>query len=199
MINNEKDFREVLKDVTKVYHDRIESTPLAVSLASGNVYLQKYVDYLWHLYKLHLDLENKAKSFSEWEKWGIVIKDRQRAHLLKKDIDSLDLVPNQYQSYQDFSKNWSFANIVGAMYVLEGSTMGGQILSQRLENIKSKNGQGATNYFKAYEKETMTMWMKYVEFLNEFSNKNNSLKDEIIEGAEQTYGAIERIMLEVGD
>jgi heme oxygenase len=77
--------------------------------------------------------------------------------------------------------------------------MGGQILSQRLENIKSKDGQSATNYFKAYEKETMPMWMKYVEFLNDFSNKNDSLKDEIIEGAEQTYGAIERIMLEVGD
>lgn len=55
---------------------------------------------------------------------------------------------------------------IGAQYVLEGSSLGGQFLSRQIEqNLKIVPGEGGA-YFAAYGSETMMRWKRFRQWAN---------------------------------
>jgi len=79
----------------------------------------------------------------------------------------------------------SDAKILGVCYVMEGSTLGGQMISQHIESkLGLKNGVGY-RYFRSYGPEVGRRWQDFRALLLQQSNPR--IDDEIVASADETF------------
>ena len=107
---------------------------------------------------------------------------RRGAGQLLVDLRSLGM-EELPQLSGDLPRISSHESALGALYVLEGSTLGGKIISKRL-----KEGLGddiPTNFYSSYGPETGRMWKEFVSCLEMPANNNDPL--QTAEAAKQTF------------
>jgi heme oxygenase len=74
---------------------------------------------------------------------------------------------------------------LGSMYVMEGSTLGGQVIAHHLEaNLGLRDGRGYS-YFLSYGPEVGRMWRRFLDVLRDASSPQRD--ERIIAAAEQTF------------
>lgn len=84
------------------------------------------------------------------------------------------------------------AQAFGAMYVLEGSTLGGRMISKMLaKNPALSLPPVALNFFGGYKEETGSMWTAFIEVLNRQKDA-----DTIVHSANQTFYYLKNWMQE---
>lgn len=109
---------------------------------------------------------------------------RKKAHLLLED---LQVVTDTYNNTlcSDIPSITTLEQAFGALYVLEGSTLGGKSITQLL--LKTSMGLQANQlrFFNAYGKETGPMWLSFLAKLNTFTLE--SQQAVIIETANETF------------
>ena len=110
--------------------------------------------------------------------------------LLQQDLQELESFPTVRDEI--FTEN--FTNLPaawGAMYVMEGSTLGGQLI---LKHLKKKLGEDFNSvYFSAYGTHTGTYWKRFMEHLAEVAS-SNQWEDAIIQGAVKTFSLLDMWM-----
>ena len=80
----------------------------------------------------------------------------------------------------------------GALYVLEGSTLGGQhITKMLLKNEALQLGESDLTFFNGYKDETGAKWKSFIAALNRQSGE-----EEIINAAKETFVAFKNWLLE---
>ena len=79
--------------------------------------------------------------------------------------------------------------IFGSLYVIEGSTLGGQVISRHLKQKFELDEANGAAFFSGYGKETGKMWNGFRESITAFA-ENNTNKEEIIAGANETFEKI---------
>ena len=73
---------------------------------------------------------------------------------------------------------------LGALYVIEGSTLGGQIISNMIKKqLPSTGGHGLT-FFDGYGEKTADMWERFKSFIDQEENLEG---DEVIAVANETF------------
>lgn len=174
--------RQRLKELTLPFHTELEKMPIAVMLADGLIEKEKYADYLTKIAAIHQVLEPLIVGMSEWTHYEIDPSQRLRLPLLLADLEALGKTNILIESAV-LDTPWNFATAVGAMYVLEGSTMGGQILSRKLSHILGDDGIACTRYFQAYGENSMKRWGEFCQFLDLFEAANPHSCDQVILGA----------------
>lgn len=174
--------RQRLKELTLPFHTELEKMPVAVTLADGSIEKEKYADYLTKIAAIHQTLEPLIVEMSEWKKYGIDPSQRLRLPLLQADLKALGRTNTLIES-ATLCSPWNFATAVGVMYVLEGSTMGGQILSRKLSHMLGDDGIPCTRYFQAYGENSMKRWGEFCQFLDLFEAANPHSCDQVILGA----------------
>ncbi|WP_034383842.1 biliverdin-producing heme oxygenase [Deinococcus sp. YIM 77859] len=78
---------------------------------------------------------------------------------------------------------------LGALYVLEGSTLGGQVLSRQLQARLALTPKRGLRYFSGYGPQTGAMWLAFGRALRQHVRPGEDLR--VIEGAQQTFAAFE--------
>lgn len=73
----------------------------------------------------------------------------------------------------------------GAMYVQEGSTLGGRHIA-RMISSKLENASCALTFFQGYNEKTEEKWEDFKDFLNR-SFMTESEQEQVIEGAKSTF------------
>ena len=77
--------------------------------------------------------------------------------------------------------------VLGSMYVIEGSTLGGAVIAQAVErNLGLSAGTGCA-YFRSYGRETARMWKSFGAVLLAASSPET---DDLIVGAAKTTFAV---------
>ena len=59
-----------------------------------------------------------------------------------------------------------FAEALGCAYVLEGATLGGQVITRHLRRELNVDYQQGAAFFASYGKEAGPMWQEFISFLN---------------------------------
>ena len=121
--------------------------------------------------------ESLSEKFSE----KLQLEERKKRPLIEQDLKSLDL------DHQKATEELSFSSeneALGAMYVIEGSTLGGNVIAKQLS--KTEEFDDVTfNFFGCYRENTGSMWKNFKEVLDrEVSEKNY---DEVLSGAKKLY------------
>ncbi|WP_282629110.1 biliverdin-producing heme oxygenase [Empedobacter sedimenti] len=174
---------ELLKTSTANYHDEIEGKLASKKLFDGTFTDQ---DYYKMLQVNHLFLEVYEKDIrdllSENDLHNFVQTNLDKLSLIEKDLNELSL------SKLNISKKANLQNraeAIGALYVIEGSMLGGNVIAKTLKKYPDLADQ-KFNYFGHYGENLGQSWKTFVSYINEeFTNEEQ--QKQVLEGAKKAY------------
>lgn len=170
-----------LKKNTQSLHDKVEQNHFMQKLQTKSFSKEDYAILLKIFYTSHLMIEGQLYAFEELE-----MKTRQRLSFLKADLFSLGYdeasLKKTLESDLELNLN-TLSKAYGALYVLEGSRMGGMFLSKMIADVLC---DVPLSYFKGVGSDTVS----YVQHLKDIINeKEDTIIDsnECIQGAKDTF------------
>jgi len=172
-----------LRHETSAQHEAVEANPFNEALGAGTVTAAQAAWFLGKLYGFMQPLEDQLATLAPaldpaWE-----LPARRRAHLIPADLADLlgpaAITPPRCPVLPPLTTP---AQALGVLYVLEGSTLGGQVIARQLE----KAGLGAARrYFTAYGALTGPRWQTTCRLLTEAATPEN--ENEIVASAQRTF------------
>jgi heme oxygenase len=173
---------ERLKIETRPAHDRIER---AVGFERRIATAGSYRQLLSRFYGFHSVWEHAAGPLAPDPAF---FQDRCKTPLLVRDLTQLGLNRDEIMALPrcgDLMPLPAPAAVLGSMYVIEGSTLGGAIIARDVERTLGLNGETGCAYFRSYGRDTARMWKSFGATLLAVSSPDND--DLILETAKATF------------
>jgi heme oxygenase len=175
-------FTDTLKEKTMENHQQLEK--LLVGRMKQIRIKQQYVDLLQLFYTYFEGLEQQIKPFINEFNFPDYSK-RRKADLLETDINSLGATTNALAASEDLPGINNEFDAYGALYVIEGSTLGGKIISAMMaKHLNLADGKGVS-FFTGYGDDTENMWQEFKQTLNRLTGENQD--ERVIEAANHTF------------
>ena len=173
-----------IKEETKTHHQQVEKV-LVQELKN----LKNKDDYARLLERLLLFYKPIEVDLHEVIDDALIpdISERKHTQRILTDLELLEHgLPMEFPKSQLKISSPSYA--LGVLYVIEGSTLGGQVISKMIHNNLYLEGVDATNYFGSYKELNGDMWKK---FGNRISEIENSVEQkELFQGAKDTFDSL---------
>ncbi len=118
---------------------------------------------------------------------------RRKLHLLERDLSRLGMFADAIRALPRIDASSlpdDSAGMTGALYVLEGSTLGGLVIARHLRAALAGTGaEDVCAYYQAYGRDrTGSMWRA---FLNQLSEEvSRASHQEVVAGARQTFSTL---------
>ncbi len=179
-----------LREQTRPQHERLESK---MEVMSDSFTLEHYRDLLGKFYGYYQPLDEKIVAAIDAENLDFDYDSRLKVPKLKEDLKHIDLSENEISNLPicDFTPEIDSAeNVFGCLYVVEGSTLGGQLISRHLANKFDLNSENGSSFFSGYGKETGKRWKEFGSFATEFAEKSEN-NEQIISTAVKTFETLE--------
>ena len=186
-------FLQNLRASTADCHKQLELNSLSLALLSDTVNENVYSTYLARLYSFVKGFEQYI--YPALSLHFLNINHRKKALFIEEDLKALDIVIDKYTLLEEAFFSNTYPDIymaAGALYVLEGSTLGGQIIVKHLQKAMPEGLVNAA-YFSGYQQKTGSMWK---EFLLQLTALPQSTVEEqqIITGAITTFKIIDGLL-----
>jgi heme oxygenase len=151
-----------------------------------------YIAWLTHFLGLYEPLERCLARFSEWSAFGIPLPLSTHSDCLVVDLSALGVdctsVPRAPPSLlPDLA---TFARALGALYVLEGATLGGRMILRGIDERIADKIAGATSFFGGRGEAVGPMWHAFRVGLDGFGCDQPYLQEDVLFGAESAFHAI---------
>jgi len=175
-----------LREQTAEQHQRLEAKlDILARLSSPH----GYKSLLEQFYGFYLPLEIHLGSVMYLAGSLLNFTARRKTPLLEKDLLFLDLSERdlaELPQCQKLPAVESEAQAFGCLYVLEGATLGGQIISKYVaDKLGYERERGAT-FFKSYGAEVRAMWCDFMQALGEYATTHDT-DDEVVAAAVDTF------------
>lgn len=119
--------------------------------------------------------------------WADLVQMRTKTPSLLADLSTHGLNPNHQVLCSSLPPINNEAEMFGAMYVTEGSTLGGRYIARQLEeDLGLSNGHGYS-FFLGYGEHTGRMWREFGSLVNEVCAGD---PDKTINAAKKTFECI---------
>lgn len=170
-----------LKMETAEEHARLEGLVPLMSATLGQV---QYCAVLRRFYGF----------IKSWEVWSEInapeglrpmLAERQRSGLIEADLRYFGDEPPKFD-YASPAEETSRAAFLGAMYVIEGSTLGGQYIARHVEGVFRLMPSQGDSYFRGYGDRTGSMWRQFQDVLEAVPDNDG---DEVIKSARKMFSA----------
>jgi heme oxygenase len=177
-------FFSELRTQTAPQHEALENTSLSRAIVSDALQEAQYVHYLKTMYLFAKPFESSCFSLLG----GVFsnLGERSRTAALESDLRHFGIDPASLLRTGDFNFETpvSVEEAAGAMYVMEGSTLGGRVI---LKNLQNKLGDmpSGTSYFQGYGADTGKKWKLFLDEL--WSYAANCNQQAIYAGAVKTF------------
>lgn len=187
---------ERLKSETAHYHKQVEQNPFAKAIMDSTITIEQYRVYLEKFYGFLKPLEDQAVRLTFWAETGLDIEVRGKAGLLEQDLINLGLSEEQIKEIPQCNDNdlpdiSTPARLFGYLYVIEGSTNGGQIMTKRLSQFLPIEADFGLQYFYAYGSETRTRWSEFMQLLQQ-SIRTSEDEDSVVFTASETFRLLDQ-------
>jgi len=179
-----------LRAQTAPMHREVE-IKLGLPGAIGN--RDEYVVWLARFFGLYEPLESSLADFCYWNDLGLELHARNHCSCLVADLAALDAKPHDLPRADRgvLPELPSFAHALGALYVLEGATLGGRVILRDLEARMGAAISGATRFFGGRGDAVELMWTTFRSAVDGFGQERPELRADVVSGAERTFGSIE--------
>lgn len=173
---------EFLKTNTAHFHNSAEQLFNSNKIFNKTFTVEDYQKLIYHNYQMILHSENEifnllSENFSE----KLQLNNRRKLQLIEKDFLSLGLVSNNDNTELNLNNMYE---ALGALYVIEGSTLGGNVMTKHL--IKTEGfEQLSFHFFGCYQEQTGSMWKNFKDILD--SEVEPSHYEEVLSGAQKLY------------
>lgn len=178
--------QETLKQATRPDHDQLEQLMYVGDIMSGGLTLAQYKQILATNYIVHKNFEHALfNAITPELAQQLELTHREKLSMLEKDMQELNITEPEIEIDEvTFDKN--DAELLGAMYVLEGATLGGSVIVKRLKTNPNFNGL-SLNYYQVYGEQMIPLWKKFCEVLNQ---QPESSFDDAVNGAKKMFDYI---------
>ena len=125
----------LLREKTRASHESLEAHLNRLEQVQDR---SQYTALLSRFFGFVEPFENTIRDRAEWAQVDLDIRPRlQKTRLLAQDLSHLGLNPREQDALprcgpQDLPSLHEFERVIGALYVLEGSTLGGQVICRTL-------------------------------------------------------------------
>lgn len=183
-------FLQNLRSRTAACHYALEQNPFSIALLNNTVSNEDYTIYLKKIYGFVYGFEKNI--FSKLRFFLPDIEQRKKTHLIISDLllqnqnlQDIPLLPDSFfkSRYPKAAAAW------GGMYVLEGSTLGGQFIKRHLQKNLDSGFTGSL-YFTAYGSETGAFWKTFLQHLGDAAQDKGDA-EQIIDSAVETFSAMD--------
>lgn len=183
-----------LKEQTASFHNDIEQNDYARALMGGTMSLDAYRAYLEKFYGFIEPMERKLTERREWSAFEFELAPRLKAPLLEADLRQLGLSDEQLSGLprcEALPDVADFSRALGYLYVIEGSTLGGQLVMRKLQASLQVQPEVNGRYFNSYGEAVREKWKQFRELLVAVADRLGEEK-RIVDGATETFVRLER-------
>jgi heme oxygenase len=110
---------------------------------------------------------------------------RRKANFIQQDLAYLEEARGPFPFATDLPSINNTASAFGALYVLEGSTLGGRHITRMIQQSLPE-AAGGIQFFSGYGEATSTMWKTFQGALNSFA-ADNVTQEIVIAAADETF------------
>jgi heme oxygenase len=175
-----------LRRETRPHHDAVEAQ---LGLFDRPVTLDSYRSLLHKFWGFYKPVEARIDAVADWPTLGLDWDRRRKVPLLERDLADLGVGPVLLDGLEctALPDLQSVPEALGCLYVLEGSTLGGQVITRHLEGLNG--GPFPTAFFSSYGENLGQMWKSFGEFLTSYSAAW-AVDDEIVRSACATFDTL---------
>jgi heme oxygenase len=195
-----------LRAETSDLHSHAESRSLQRDIAKGEVDRAAFAAYLGQLYHVHGALEAALREAAERhpEIATLATPDRMRVPDLDRDLAHYGADPTRIEAgsaatrFIELVEHTSTTNpvaLLGALYVLEGSTNGGRFLAHVLRKSWGVDGEGLS-YLDPYGERQQEQWASFKREMDAAAFDADQ-QDALVAMARHTFEAIAEVSDEV--
>ena len=176
-----------LKAATAEIHARTERLlPSLAALATR----AGYVRCLVLLHEFHAGWEPAIWSTAGVKESGFDRRTRAKLPLIAHDLECLDVVHGDRLSAVPQPILADCATALGALYVLEGATLGGQVIERHAARDVGITPDEGGSYFHGYGARTGDMWRAFGDTLSAWVDRNGQAPS-IVQGSVDCFLALE--------
>ncbi len=179
-----------LKTETRLYHERLEAHPFNAVLMRPDVTLQDYRQLLSIFYGFYRPLETHLAELQPFIDFDFT--PRHKCHSLEKDLQALGIVPSTLPLCAALPPLENSAALWGCWYVLEGASLGGQIITRHL--LRQFGTDLNVQFFSGYGENTGEMWRHFRESLTHAAT-NDFFCDTVVDSAIRTFVGLENWLI----
>lgn len=170
-----------LKEQTAALHEEIE---LCLPVENNAFDMHYYGEVLKKFARFFAAYEPHIQSILLGSSLEDFFADRLKLPLLQKDLKELGLAYTT-PAPVDLSYIHNLPTAIGSLYVIEGSTLGGQVLTRALKK-KFNLEESQIHYFGGYKERTGPMWMEFKSLVDSMPYYEIQ-RAEVISAANQTF------------
>jgi heme oxygenase len=145
--------------------------------------VDSYQRYLACTYPFYFTVE-KTMGDLDWRPAEIDFESRRKATFLISDLTFLGAEVPMAPTGPEFSIH-NLQEAIGCLYVLEGATLGGQVITRHLKTLGIEPSTGGS-FFNGYGSRTGEMWKSFQASATSFCRDEDCVKDAIY-GAKRMF------------
>lgn len=185
-----------LRDATADAHERMHTHEGFGAAAAGTIGVADYRRLLSRLYGFHRPFEDAVRSVSDVFRIDLEIGAAARSSLLLDDLETLGVDRDKASRLPFWSPSLRLASkgsMLGALYVLEGSNLGGVKMARALNGRVGDQAGGGRSFFLGRGQAQGRMWrelLRELEALSEVDGEAARAEDAAV----ATFAAFEEWM-----
>lgn len=177
---------QMLRAATSVQHRALEARlPLThVDLDHGT-----YAKIIEAYYGFHMPLQRRIEGFLAPQAFDL---ERHKLAALLKDLRALGCSDRQIQALPlctALPALDSHAQLLGIMYVMEGATLGGQVLRRIIAARLAIDADNGGEFLDVYGRDTGRLWKAFLKQLADFDHSGS--QSEVVDAACATFTCFE--------
>lgn len=176
-----------LKESTRHQHEAVEGS---VDVMSKLFSLEDYMRLISKFRSFYAAYE-PILPYADLKAAGFDYHERRKLPSLDADAKALGL--ETFADFTDVPDVSSLPKAFGSIYVIEGSTLGGQIISRHLKDHLGLTPENGGAFFASYGTKVGPMWKQFGQAVTTFSG-DGVHDEEIVEAARQTFDSINKCM-----
>lgn len=180
---------------------KTETTPQHLALENGLDLFKRasteegYRELIEGFYGLYEPLEKELAERADWAALNWDFEGRQKTGWLEDDLHAIGLSETDILMLPlaaDLPALDSLGAVVGCLYVLEGSTLGGQVISRRLRESLDITPENGGRFFTGYAEQTGLHWRRFMEWGETLATQDPALQTEAVASAKSTFDCFAR-------
>jgi len=176
----------VLKSATQHEHEALDT---ALDLMNSEIDAATYRRHLEAFFGIYAPMEHALAAVEGWSEHGIDLPARCKAEALRADLVTLGVdEPDALPMCETLPSLPGLATAFGSLYVLEGASLGGRLISRHVEKQFGYTAAHGARYFNGYGARTGEMWMTFRSAVDAYGAEPGR-RDEMIAGALATFVA----------
>lgn len=179
-----------LREASRQWHDRLEATS---QLMTDDITRETYTQLLARFYGYYAPIERQLTGRREWQLLEVDFDSRLKTPSLAADLQALGIAHETLPQATELPELKTAAQMMGYLYVAEGSTLGGQQIARHLKDTLDLGVDEGLRFFYGYGPGTGPRWHETVGLLTAYGERaTDGELDDACQAANDTFATLAR-------